>query len=228
MKNEKIKLYAIPGLGLNAKIFDHLDIDDVDIVILEHINPLKEESLSDYLDRMLQTYEIDSLEGAYIMGHSFGGIMAQELSMRHDVKGIVLVSTIINRAELPPYLAVLDKVRLHKILRKEMITKTYWIWGEQDGYNTHEERQIFMDMTEQFSDYYYQWAITQVVSWHPSGELTVPRLRIHGSKDKTFPALLTKYVDHMIKNGSHVMVKSMASTVSQLVSDFVKRGQESL
>lgn len=215
-------IFAIPGLGLDGRIFDGIQISGYTVQVLEYINPLEDETLDAYVDRMMEALPPEG-EPILLMGHSFGGIIAQEISKKRPCKGLILLSTIMDPEELPPYLSVMRKLPAYDLIKKEIIRRTYFIWGEQDGYNNYEERKIFMEMTDKLSDYYYRWAVRSVVQWTPKGEINCPFLRLHGSRDKTFLYRFLKGDFITISGGTHVVLKSKAEVVSAYIKHFLER-----
>jgi hypothetical protein len=156
------------------------------------------------------------------MGHSFGGILVQEIAQHIHPDGLVLVSTICGQAELPPTLSVLRKIPAHLLWRRPLVKGSYILWGEKDGYNTADQRSEFYDMTDTHSDYYYRWAVQRVINW--SGDLprVAPLLRIHGDADNVFPIrYLRDDSVHVVAGGSHIMIKSQADLISSQVRAFI-------
>ena len=219
---DKESIYAIPGLGLDGRIFDGLEIPGYEIKVIEYLDPVENESLDDYVIRMMANLP-QREEAVYLMGHSFGGIIAQEISKKRACKGLILLSTIMDPLELPPYLSVMRKLPAYDLIKKEIIRRTYFIWGEQDGYNNHEERKIFMEMTDKLSDYYYRWAVRSVVQWSPIGQVTCPFIRLHGNRDKTFLFRFLKGDFITISGGTHVVLKAKAEVVNAYIKHFLAK-----
>lgn len=215
-----IRIKAIPGLGLDARIFQHLSIEGADIEAFDHIEPTSDEAWQDYIGRY--TAHVGCLGDCYLMGHSMGGIIAQEMAARTPIKGIILVSTIAAAGELPPTLAIMRSLPAYQLLLREVVKRTYWLWGEKDGYNTADERQIYYDMTDKLSDYYFRWSVQQLVHWTIDPEsITCPILRLHGTADRVFAhKYISLHNTNLIAGGSHIMIKSMPSTLSPIIADF--------
>jgi len=64
-----MKIYAIPGLGADKRVFEYLHLD-YELVALEWIQPQKRENLKNYALRLAKS--IDTSEPYGILGVSFG------------------------------------------------------------------------------------------------------------------------------------------------------------
>jgi len=63
---------------------------------------------------------------------------------------------------------------------------------------------------------FVKWAINEIANWNREKSLENV-IHIHGDKDKTFPIGGTE-ADHIIKNGSHLMIYTHANLVSKLLN----------
>lgn len=161
-------------------------------------------------------------EPFYLMGHSFGGILAQELALLLEPRGVILLNTVRSGSELPTTLSLLRRIPIYQLLLKEGVKRSYFLWGETDGYNTPEERHLFYEMTDRHSDYYFRWAVRHIVHWEGGVGLSCNVLRLHGDLDRVFPI---KYITDpaviSLAAGSHIMVKGLAEEVSQHINEFL-------
>lgn len=218
-------VYALHGLGLDGRIFDHLDLGQCHLQPIHHLDPTTDEPWDSYVDRHVALIKQShtASEPFLLLGHSLGGILAQEIAQRLAPAGLILVSTICQQAELPPTLAVLRKIPAHKFWRRDLVKRSYIVWGERDGYNTPTERSQFYEMTDSHSDYYYSWAVQRIINWPGDIPSKCPRLRLHGDADYVFPL---KYVRdttiEVIPGGSHIMVKSQADVISTHIRAFAR------
>ena len=71
------KIYIFSGLGVDQRVFDKIDFGNLDVEFIDWIEPLKNESLSDYAKRISQSLT-DS--NPTLIGLSFGGMIAVEIS----------------------------------------------------------------------------------------------------------------------------------------------------
>jgi len=78
-----------------------------------------------------------------LIGHSFGGIIAQEISQLKEVEQIILISSCKSRKENSLSLKSLSPLKIHKIIKKSLILKTFPYWSRSYGYKTVEEMDTF-------------------------------------------------------------------------------------
>ena len=72
------KLYLIPGMGADARLFEGLRREGLEFEVLEFIPPVKGESLREYALRMGE--RIDTTKPYVLGGQSLGGTMATEIA----------------------------------------------------------------------------------------------------------------------------------------------------
>lgn len=72
------KLYLISGLGADHRVFVNLNIPGVSTHVIEWKTPEPDESMQTYVSRLRP--QIDTEQEVCLLGVSFGGIIAQELS----------------------------------------------------------------------------------------------------------------------------------------------------
>ncbi len=71
-----MKLFCLSGLGVDHRTFKNLQLKDVELVHIPWIDPLKNESLTEYSRRLFESISIP--EEYNLIGVSFGGMIAQE------------------------------------------------------------------------------------------------------------------------------------------------------
>lgn len=219
MLNDKEPIiYLIPGLGYTDQIFEKLRLDSQRVTRLNWIEPRLEESMESYATRMSSQMQFDG-EQVVLIGHSFGGIMCQEIARQHKVDKIILLSSIQSRKENPLQFRMLKPLGLHRLITKEFILKTFKYWGAQHGFVTEEEKALFPQMVRTYSNNYFSWAMRELSVWENKAETRTNRLvRIHGKQDKTFPITLTSEIDYAIEKGSHIMVYKQADLISKILN----------
>src|SRR5690554_4484413 len=104
------KVYIFSGLGVDKRVFDKIDFASLDVEFIDWIEPLKNEPINEYAHRISQ--KITEKE-VILIGLSFGGMMAVEVSKIVEVKKLILIASAKNRRELPKIYRVLGKLRLN-------------------------------------------------------------------------------------------------------------------
>ncbi len=198
-------LYFIPGLGFDHRMFDRLNLSDFDLNYINWIEPERKESIQSYARRLAEGIEHDNQE-VVLVGHSLGGIVAQEITAVIPIKRIFLISSIKSRDEMPWFFKAVQPLSLHHFFTKEICTGTLKYWGENHGYQTEEEQTLFKSMVGQQTNAYLQWALKSLSTWQtPKLPTDTSIFHIHGTDDKNFPIKLLSNVDVVVNGGSHFM-----------------------
>ncbi len=213
-----MKIYFIPGLGFDNRIFQKLNLGGLDVQYVEWIEPLSsKESITSYATRLSSTIE-ENHEEIILVGHSFGGVISQEIAAIKKVHKIVLISSIKSRNELPFHFKLAAPLRFYKFFTKYLVTNTLNFWGNRHGYKTEEEKGLFIDMFNKQSNTYLQWAFKNLSEWkNPNTLPTTKIIQIHGDLDKTFPIILIDKPQIRIKNGDHFMVYKQPNIISEFL-----------
>ena len=157
-------------------------------------------------------------EGAIgLIGHSFGGILAQEIARQISIKKILLISSIKSRKELPLFFRSVGYLGLQRMFTKEITLKSFPFWSRQHGYASEELQELFVSMVAQHSNHYLKWALKQLSVWAPKALSETPLLHLHGDQDKTFPVHLIQEPVKVVKGGTHLLVYDRAPEVNQWI-----------
>jgi len=210
-------LYLISGMGAGEDIFRNLDFGD----LLTHFIPWEkvnmQESFTDYVKRL--STRIDTTEPFGILGVSMGGITAQEMTKYVNPSCLILISTIKNHEELPPYLRIAADTKLQKIFPEQFYKWAAMRSGTVVGLQGKENLALFQQMVDRYGDDYYKWSINAVAEWR-GVDHHVPWLHLHGDSDMVFPSAFIKHAD-IIKGGTHFMVMNKPEVISERVRNFV-------
>lgn len=217
MKKELV-VCCLAGLGLNAQIFKRLRFSAASKVhYIEWLQPERCESLDAYVGRMAANVP-NTQAPLVLIGHSFGGIVMQEISKQIPTTHIIIISSIKAKKEKNIGMNVfMPAFPVHKLLTKKMLTQSFKSWGKAHGYESPEAQQIFLEAVAQHSNYYFRWAISKIVAWESEG-VTTPITHIHGTKDKTFPFRKVLSPVIAIEGGSHFMVFNKATIINPLIN----------
>jgi pimeloyl-ACP methyl ester carboxylesterase len=202
--------FLLPGLNGDTRIFDRLAPLLPSATIVPWVPPRSRESISEYAARLALT--IDPREDLIVCGVSFGGIVAQELASQSRARACVLISSVRNGRQLPPWyrparmlgplipeqaLAAIGSsaASLPRRMRSQSTAQTTQLAGESGEWRC--------------------WAISSLLRWRPprSGGAV---LQIHGDKDITFPI---RYVDPdvVIEGGGHLIALTHAEEIASIV-----------
>ena len=205
----KSTIYILSGLGADKRVFRNIDFGNNDIVHIDWILPFKKEKLKDYCKRI--SLQITS-ENPILIGLSFGGIIALEISRLIKVKRVILISSAKTKYEIPFYYRFAGKLYLHKLLPSKLMRKsnklTNWLFSVE----TREEKDLLNSILNETEPIFLKWAIDKIVSWE-NAENHSNISHIHGTSDKILPY---KYVQNitLVINGGHFMVLNKADEIS--------------
>ncbi len=216
MGNAKAKIYLLPGLCFDKRIFENLTLNSNQINFINWIEPDENETLTNYVRRISEQIPIDGSE-IILIGHSFGGIVIQEISKIIQVKKVIIISSIKLESEKPNSLKFFKLFPLYKIINKSLVLKTFPIWARVFGYNSEKGRTLFTNMLSNCTDNYFKWAFNKVVNWKNDAIIHENLYHIHGTNDKTFPIKLISN-PIIVQDGSHFMVNSKAEEVSKILN----------
>ncbi|MFY0604148.1 MAG: alpha/beta hydrolase [Flavobacteriaceae bacterium] len=211
----KVHVYCMPGLGASPKIFEHLALPEnlFEIHLLSWKIPLSiKESIEDYAKRMCE----DIIHpNPVIIGVSFGGMLAQEISKLIDVKHTIIISSVKTHHELPNRLKFAKATKVYKLFPTWFVENieefTKYFFGDY----LKKRAELYKMYLSVRNKLYMQWAIYNVLHWQqeePIKNLT----HIHGLDDNVFPV---KHIKNFIpvEKGTHVMILMKAKTISQII-----------
>ncbi len=219
MNTEKIPVYFVPGLAAGKEIFRNIRLpeDRYEVHILEWSIPKKNETLSQYAQRMASRVV---LPNAVLVGVSFGGVMVQEMSQFLTLRKLVIVSSVKTKDELPLRLKWVRKTGAYKLL------PTGWALSVKDltklaiGPRSKKRLTLYQEYLSVRDKEYLDWAIRQMVCWERKEK--VPNVyHIHGDIDIVFPI---KNIANctVLQGGSHVMIINKGSKVSKLLENIIE------
>jgi len=214
-----ITLNLISGLGADEKVFERLDLSLYKVNHIKWIRPEPKETLQHYSIRLIDQFV--TTEPYIIIGLSFGGIITSEILDFIKPKPIksIIISSVRNRHELP-YLMQKGRIYpIHRLIPNRLLKIgnpfLYWYFGLKTG----NQKKLLNHFLSSSDPIFVKWAINEIVNWKREKSLENV-IHIHGNKDKVFPIGGTE-VDHMIKNGSHLMIYTHANLVSKLLNKII-------
>jgi len=218
-----MKIYLIPGLGYDDRIFERLNFGNLDVSRINWIEPNVDETIHDYSKRLFEDI-VDNGEKVILIGHSLGGVISQEIATVKKIHKIILISSLKSSKEIPLLFRFVKWLRLHHFFTKEWSIKTVAYWGKNHGFENEEEQNLFKSMVGQHTNFYLQWALKSLSNWNsPKIPSTTEVFQIHGTNDKTLPF---KYIDQpniTIESGTHIMVYKKASEINDILQDILRK-----
>ncbi len=180
MNASKHKTYCISGLGVDARVFDRIRIEQSELVHVPWIKPEKNESLKAYAKRLFDS--VHPSEDYSILGVSFGGMIAQEWAKMTQPKTLILISTCSSPARLHPLLRFGGQLGLTNILHPKLALfcppLLYYFFGVKKQEDKHLLKAVIRDTDPRF----LRWASKAIMKWRC--EKPHEAIKIHGSKDR--------------------------------------------
>ncbi len=218
MKTNKIPVYFIPGMAAGKEIFEKISLpqDCYEVIVIEWLVPLKNESLANYAKRM--TAFVDK-PNAVLVGVSFGGVVAQEMSAFLKLQKLIIISSVKTKYEMPKRMHIVSALRLYKLLPVDFIVSTPDLTKFAVGPKSKKRLQLYNTYLTMRNKYYLRWAVKQMLSW--DREKAVKGIKhIHGDKDVVFPLKNIKHSE-TIKGGTHVMILFKAEAVTRKLIEII-------
>lgn len=213
-------IYCISGLGADFRIFEKLQIEHATLHPIHWEIPAADDTLASYA-RKLSTQIVHP--NAIVLGVSFGGMLATEISKIIPVQKTIIVSSCKQRRELPMLLRAAGKMRLHKAVPYWLATKSKAINKFVfDTRSKAEELYLKQIMLKQSDHLFLKRAVHMILTWHAT---TAPEniIHIHGKKDR----LLTPsgiQPTYWIEDGGHFMIWNLADEISNLIKQELLNG----
>ncbi len=210
-----MKIYALSGLGADKRVFSYLRLDH-EIINLDWIQPTHNESIVSYAHRL--SSKIDTTEDYGIMGVSFGGLVAVEISKILNPNITILISSAETNTDLRRIFMLLGKTKLLRILPKYFFDPprfiAFWLFGAK---NKKLLNQILNDTDLKFA----KWAVNALVSWKNQKMLGNKVLKINGKSDKLIPVRDSSSSVEIIEGGAHFMIVDRAEEISVIINQHI-------
>ena len=203
MSQDLIHVYFMPGMAANPIIFEHIKLPENQFKMhwLEWIIPETEETLSHYAQRMCNQIKHEDI---VLLGVSFGGILVQEMSKFIKVRKLFVVSSVINKNQIPRRMKFAKAIKLYKIFPTKLLSKIDLLGHFAFGDFLKKRIYLYKKYLSFNDKQYLDWAIKQVVSWN---QIEPPKgvIQIHGDKDGVFTHSCNENCI-IVKGGTHIMI----------------------
>jgi len=214
-----MKVYFIPGLAADKKVFRHIRLpDEFEPVFLEWITPRKGEILQEYAYRMAT--QIDINEPYILIGLSFGGMLAVEIAKKYSPRKVILIASIAHHHHLPAYYRAVYHSGMHRVIGPNMLKKAVYFkryFTAESG----EDKQLIRQMAKDMDPVFITWAIKAIVDWKTDDQ-EIPVHHIHGTRDIILPLSYTK-AQYTIPGGGHLMIFDRAEEINRILHSLLEK-----
>jgi hypothetical protein len=211
------KVYVFSGLGADERVFKFLDWGkDNQPIYIKWIEPLRNESLKDYVFRL--SSQINS-PNPILVGMSFDGILAIELSKQIDTNKVILISSIKTKTELPFYYRILGFLNVPKWFPLSFLLSGNKIIYNFFGIKNRTEKMLLKNILRDTPLSFLKWALQKTANWKNT---TIPPnlIHIHGGADHILPYRFVK-ADITIEKGGHFLIVNKAKELSRILKDIL-------
>jgi pimeloyl-ACP methyl ester carboxylesterase len=194
------RILLLTGMTPDDRIYDRLLPRLANASIVPWIAPQPNEALSPYCDRLAATIDRDA--PIIICGVSFGGIVARELAPKIKAMCCVIISSVRDPQELPPWFRCFRPFAGRYVSTVLNCAGTFATLFPPPVRTRATSRATKLAGN---SGSWHRWATSSVLSWSPQAQGSeVKTVHIHGDRDTTFPIRYTR-PDVVIRGGGHVL-----------------------
>ncbi|HBR11797.1 MAG TPA: hypothetical protein DD740_06245 [Chryseobacterium sp.] len=208
-----MKLYIISGLGADEKVLEKLSFNpNIQPVHISWLIPEKDEEFHHYIGRMADC--IDNTEDFYLMGYSFGGIIAQEIHKIKPAKKVVILGSIRSDKEKSRLIKLGEVTHLTKYLPVRLFNENSAAFYTFFRKLFDPKNPVLLQYFRVRDPYYLKWSVDKISAWRFDAIDDV--IQIMGDRDIVFP-LKNSRPDYVIKNATHLFPATKAKQVSDIL-----------
>ncbi|MFD2286837.1 alpha/beta hydrolase [Pedobacter petrophilus] len=213
--------YFISGLGADKRIFTKIKLHEhINVIHVDWIPPYQNETLPNYAKRLSAI--INTNQPYILVGVSFGGMIAVEISKILKPLLTIAISSTIVSSELPFLYRLAGSLGLIKIIPSALIkSSNRFSQNLFFGTKTMEEKRLLTKIINDTQPAFLKWAIGSILTWQNTIRPDNLVL-IHGTSDRILYSRAAK-VDYTIDKGTHFMVYQNAEEISELIDKLVSR-----
>lgn len=212
------KLYIFSGLGADHRAFQLMDFGPHEIHHIKWIEPIERELIEAYALRISKQI---TTENPVLIGLSFGGMIAMEVSKLIPFKCVILLASAKTKNELPAYYRFAGKLGLNHLLPAALLCHSNilanYLFGAKSSFEKHLLTQILKGTDPAF----LKWAINEIVNWK-NEFIATDCFHIHGSADRILPLRFVE-PDIIIRGGTHLMTLNKGDELSKYILDYLQK-----
>jgi pimeloyl-ACP methyl ester carboxylesterase len=210
------EVYVFSGLGVDERVFKHINFSSFQAIFIKWIPPLNKESIESYAKRLLLQIKTNK---PVLIGLSFGGIIAIEVAKQLEIEKIILIASAKNRKEIPFYFRLAGRINLQKFIPVSILKKANFITNWFFGVENPTDNALLAEILQDTDPVFLNWAIDKIVNWqntfHPENSI-----HIHGKADRILPVSFVK-ADYLIEGGGHFMTINKSEEINLLMEKLI-------
>ncbi|ARS36249.1 alpha/beta hydrolase [Pontibacter actiniarum] len=213
------KVYFLSGLGADWRMFQFLKLPDY--LPQQHIQWVEprhiDEPGQEYVHRLKeQVTDPDPI----LVGMSYGGLVAIELSKVLKPRKTILISSLATRHALPTIYRKLGKTKLHRWMPLKLMQSAVPLAPFFFGAHTKPEKLLLKGAIMYIDEKLLRWSLGQLLVW-PQEEILPGLVQIHGTRDLVLP-LHDRPDIIKVQGGEHLMVMHQADEISAILSKILE------
>lgn len=210
-----MRLYTISGLGADQRVFNYLNLDH-ELIPLPWIKHRPGDTLRSYAMRLAEG--IDQREPFGIVGLSFGGLVAVEISKELSPNAAILISSVETRDELPIWIRLIGKTKVLYPIPVALLKPPIWLMKYVFSTNRSDLIEaISHDTNWEFA----KWCAMRLCEWNNRTRIE-KALKISGSRDRLLPPGKDPSIK-IVRNTGHFMIVDRAEAVSGLINEHLNK-----
>lgn len=216
-------VYLISGIMSDERVFAKIQLPaGYHAKYVKFLPSRKKESLPDYAKRIAET--IDTTQPFILLGFSFGGILATELSKILAPQLTIIVASATTAKELPPHFRFFRRSGIYKVvpsatLKIASIVKNIFILRNR------QDRRSLINQALDTDSNFIGWVTRSVLCWNNTTDIK-NAVRIHGDRDEVFPI---KYVKKdIVLRGAHLLPFKNPDELNNAIAEAIGRTPKNL
>jgi pimeloyl-ACP methyl ester carboxylesterase len=208
-------IYFFSGLGADSSPFANLKLPGYHKVYISWIPALPGESIADYAARIRSQITV---ENPCIVGLSFGGVVAVEVSKQIKVDKMVLISSAKTKDELNQMNQFFMRLGLYRIIPGLLLKHTNFLTNSYFGARSEHDKKALLKLLRGTDISLFRWGLKSIAYW--DNKQTPERtIHIHGTADRVI-AYGRGHPDYSINGGGHLMVFNKAEVISKIIMNY--------
>jgi|GEM_PF-63610 len=219
-------IYLISGLGADERVFHKLKLLETHPhTFIQWIPFTKNESLANYALRLTQQMNNDTSNDVLI-GLSFGGMLATEISKIKNFKKVILLSSVWTYKNIPLTYRLLGNAIPLSLVPIGLSKKFKWAFHIGSGVKTKADMQLINQVIDDTDSNFLRDATNCIVKWK-NEQAPSNYLHIHGTKDLILPCPKHPNI-FKVENAGHLMILTHVKQVNAAILKSISSSKEKI
>jgi len=216
-------LILLPGIAANARTYEYLHPYFPNLYVPPWLPLRADETLAGYARRMVDSIALQRLTPPFFLGgHSFGGVLAQEMAAFIRPEALFLISSFRTHRDISRLMKVVEfmsRPAPHWLIRA--LSHPYRFLGPQMRRGQKEQLELLVSMFFATPLELTRWGARCSTSY-AGRKLDLPIYHIHGSADPVLPVRYAK-ADVVLHRGTHIIPITRAAEVAEFIATRLAR-----